>query len=73
MDRRRRRAGVSEVKEDDGVEKEDVTGTPPVPHTSGVGVSTRRTTSVIVSGSVQCDLHPAEMSGVEEIFALSFL
>lgn len=53
MDRRRRRAGASEVKEDNVVENEDGSGTPTVPHTSGVGVSTRRTTSVMVSGSVQ--------------------
>lgn len=73
MDRRRRRAGASEVKEDDGVEKEDVVGNPPVLQASGVGVSTRRTASVMVSGSVQCDQYPAERSGVEEILALSFI
>lgn len=38
--------------EDNVVENEDGSGTPPVPHTSGVGVSTRRTASVMVSGIV---------------------
>lgn len=70
MDRRRRRAGASEVKEDNVVENEDGSGTPPVPHTSGVGVSTRRTT--FVSGSVQCGQFQAEISAVEIIFSLSF-
>uniref|UniRef100_H3CBV6 SET domain containing 5 n=1 Tax=Tetraodon nigroviridis TaxID=99883 RepID=H3CBV6_TETNG len=58
IDRRRRRAGASEVKEDNVVENEDGSGTPPVPHTSGVGVSTRRTTSVMV---------------IKVIFSLSFV
>ncbi|XP_029681852.1 histone-lysine N-methyltransferase SETD5 isoform X3 [Takifugu rubripes] len=53
LDRRRRRAGASEVKEDDGVEKEDVAGNPPVHQASGVGVSTRRTASVIETVCVE--------------------
>lgn len=73
MDRRRRRAGASEVKEDSVVENEDGSGTPPVPHTSGVGVSTRRSTSVMVNGSVRCGQFQAEMSAVQVIFSLSFI
>lgn len=44
--------GGAEVK-DEGVESEDGAGNPagntPVPHSTGVGVSTRRTTYVMVS------------------------
>lgn len=72
MDRRRRRAGASEVKEDNVVENEDGSETLPVPQTSGVGVSTRRTTSAMVSGSVWCGQFRGEMSAVEVIFSLSF-
>lgn len=68
MDRRRRRAGASELKEDNGVENEDGSGTPLVPHASGVGVSTRRTSSVMVSGGV---FH-AEMPAVEVVVSLFF-
>lgn len=52
LERRRRRAGAAEVKED-GVETEDGAGNPTgntsIPHNTGVGVSTRRTTYVMVS------------------------
>lgn len=52
LDRRRRRAGGAEVKEDDGMENEDGAGNPTggthTPNSSGVGVSTRRTTYVVV-------------------------
>lgn len=44
--------GVTEIK-DEGVEAEDGAGNPtgstPLPHNTGVGVSTRRTTYVMVS------------------------
>lgn len=52
MDRRRRRAGGAELKEEDGLENEEAAagnpaGGTPTP-SSGVGVSTRRTTYVVV-------------------------
>lgn len=72
VDRRRRRAGASEMKEDIAVENEDGSRTPPVPHTSGVGVSTRRTASVMVGGAVGCGQRDAGMSAAEVIFSLSF-
>lgn len=70
MDRRRRRAGAPEVKEDGVVENDDGSGIPPVPHTSGAGVSTRRTASVMVSETVCRGQFPAEMFAVK---AWSFL
>lgn len=73
VDRRRRRAGASEMKEDNVVENEDGSRTPPVPHTSGVGVSTRRTASVMVGGMVGCGQREAGMSAAEVIFSLSFI
>lgn len=52
LERRRRRVGAADVKEE-GVETEDGAGNPagntPTPHNTGVGVSTRRTTYVMVS------------------------
>nr|XP_046237983.1 histone-lysine N-methyltransferase SETD5 isoform X4 [Scatophagus argus] len=52
LERRRRRVGGAEIKEE-GVETEDGAGNPagntPIPHSSAVGVSTRRTTYVMVS------------------------
>lgn len=52
IERRRRRVGGAEVKEE-GVETEEgagnLTGSTPTPHSTGVGVSTRRTTYVMVS------------------------
>lgn len=48
LERRRRRAGAAEVK-DDSVEGADGAGNTPIPHNTGVGVSTRRTTYVMVS------------------------
>lgn len=48
LDRRRRRVGAAEVKED-SVETEDGSGNTPIPHNTGVGVNTRRTTYVMVS------------------------
>uniref|UniRef100_A0A3P8TE89 SET domain containing 5 n=1 Tax=Amphiprion percula TaxID=161767 RepID=A0A3P8TE89_AMPPE len=51
LDRRRRKVGGADVKEE-GVETEDGAGNPtgntPVSHSTGVGVSTRRTTYVMV-------------------------
>lgn len=51
-ERRRRRVGAAEGKEE-GVETENGAGNPtgntPIPQNSGVGVSTRRTTYVVVS------------------------
>lgn len=52
LDRRRRRAGGAELKDEDGLENEEsAAGNPaggtPTP-SSGVGVSTRRTTYVVV-------------------------
>lgn len=47
------------------MEKEDGAGNPPAPHTSGAGVSTRRTTSVMVSrpnqGGVRFQLRSLEL------------
>lgn len=51
LDRRRRRAVGAELKDEDGLENEEAAGNPaggtPTP-SSGVGVSTRRTTYVVV-------------------------
>ena len=48
--------GGTEIKEE-GVETEDGAGNPtgntPIPHSTGVGVSTRRTTYVMVSEGIQ--------------------
>ncbi|XP_075880853.1 histone-lysine N-methyltransferase SETD5-like isoform X3 [Nelusetta ayraudi] len=56
LDRRRRRAGGAELKDEDGLENEEVAGNPaggaPTP-SSGVGVSTRRTTYVVDVPSVE--------------------
>ncbi|XP_041811519.1 histone-lysine N-methyltransferase SETD5 isoform X2 [Chelmon rostratus] len=56
LERRRRRVGGSEIKEE-GVETEDGAGTPagntPIPHNTGVGVSTRRTTYVMEAPSIE--------------------
>ncbi|XP_018523033.1 histone-lysine N-methyltransferase SETD5 isoform X3 [Lates calcarifer] len=56
LERRRRRVGVTEIK-DEGVEAEDGAGNPtgstPLPHNTGVGVSTRRTTYVMEAPSVE--------------------
>lgn len=49
LERRRTRAAGAEVKEDEGVENEDGAGNAPIPHNSGIGVSTRRTSYVLVS------------------------
>lgn len=48
LERRRRRVGAAEVKED-SVETEDGSGNTHIPHNTGVGISTRRTTYVMVS------------------------
>ncbi|XP_070758521.1 histone-lysine N-methyltransferase SETD5 [Enoplosus armatus] len=56
LERRRRRGGGADVK-DEGVETEDGAGNPaeniPIPHNSGVGVSTRRTTYVMDVPSIE--------------------
>ncbi|XP_049422107.1 histone-lysine N-methyltransferase SETD5 isoform X2 [Epinephelus fuscoguttatus] len=56
LERRRRRVGGAEVKEE-GVESEDGAGNPsgntPIPHNTGVGVSTRRTTYVMEAPSIE--------------------
>ncbi|XP_070814562.1 histone-lysine N-methyltransferase SETD5 isoform X3 [Chaetodon trifascialis] len=56
LERRRRRVGGTEIKEE-GVETEDGAGTPagntPIPHNTGVGVSTRRTTYVMETPSIE--------------------
>ncbi|XP_040889448.1 histone-lysine N-methyltransferase SETD5 isoform X6 [Toxotes jaculatrix] len=56
LERRRRRVGGAELKEE-GVETEDgaanPTGNTPTPHNTGVGVSTRRTTYVMETPSVE--------------------
>ncbi|XP_070695993.1 histone-lysine N-methyltransferase SETD5 isoform X2 [Pempheris klunzingeri] len=56
LERRRRRVGGTEVK-DEGVETEDgtgnSTGNTPIPHNTGVGVSTRRTTYVMEAPSIE--------------------
>ncbi|XP_076606506.1 histone-lysine N-methyltransferase SETD5 isoform X5 [Chaetodon auriga] len=56
LERRRRRVGGTEIKEE-GVETEDGAGTPagntPIPHNTGVGVSTRRTTYVMEAPSIE--------------------
>ncbi|CAB1459028.1 unnamed protein product [Pleuronectes platessa] len=53
---RRRRVGGTEIKEE-GVETEDGAGNPtgntPIPHSTGVGVSTRRTTYVMEASSIE--------------------
>ena len=49
LERRRTRAAGAEVKEDEGVENEDGAGNAPILHNSGIGVSTRRTSYVMVS------------------------
>nr|XP_019942035.1 PREDICTED: SET domain-containing protein 5 isoform X4 [Paralichthys olivaceus] len=56
LERRRRRVGGTEIKEE-GVETEDGAGNPagntPIPHSTGVGVSTRRTTYVMEAPSIE--------------------
>ncbi|XP_071349600.1 histone-lysine N-methyltransferase SETD5 isoform X3 [Trachinotus anak] len=56
LERRRRRVGGAEIKEE-GVETEDGPGDPtgnnPMPHNTGVGVSTRRTTYVMETPSIE--------------------
>ncbi|XP_044205074.1 histone-lysine N-methyltransferase SETD5 isoform X2 [Thunnus albacares] len=56
LERRRRRVGGADVKEE-GVETEDGAGNPagntPIPHNTGVGVSTRRTTYVMEAPSIE--------------------
>ncbi|XP_074482918.1 histone-lysine N-methyltransferase SETD5 isoform X2 [Sebastes fasciatus] len=56
LERRRKRVGGAEVKEE-GVESEDGAGIPagntPIPHNTGVGVSTRRTTYVVEAPSIE--------------------
>ncbi|XP_026162016.1 histone-lysine N-methyltransferase SETD5 isoform X2 [Mastacembelus armatus] len=56
MEKRRRRVGGADVKEE-GVESEDGAGNPtgsaPMPHSTGVGVSTRRTTYVMEVPSIE--------------------
>ncbi|XP_023147807.2 histone-lysine N-methyltransferase SETD5 isoform X2 [Amphiprion ocellaris] len=56
LDRRRRKVGGADVKEE-GVETEDGAGNPtgntPVSHSTGVGVSTRRTTYVMEVPSIE--------------------
>ncbi|XP_029989599.1 histone-lysine N-methyltransferase SETD5 isoform X2 [Sphaeramia orbicularis] len=57
LERRRRRVGGVDLKEE-SVEAEDRAGNPtggntPVPHNTGVGVSTRRTTYVMESTSIE--------------------
>ncbi|XP_023280387.1 SET domain-containing protein 5 isoform X6 [Seriola lalandi dorsalis] len=56
LERRRRRVGGADIKEE-GVETEDGAGNPtgntPTPHNTGVGVSTRRTTYVMETPSIE--------------------
>ncbi|XP_058486889.1 histone-lysine N-methyltransferase SETD5 isoform X2 [Solea solea] len=56
LERRRRRVGGAELKEE-GEETEDGAGNPtantPIPHSTGVGVSTRRTTYVMETPSIE--------------------
>ncbi|XP_053171330.1 histone-lysine N-methyltransferase SETD5 isoform X2 [Scomber japonicus] len=56
LERRRRRVGGADVKEE-GVETEEGAGNPagntPAPHNTGVGVSTRRTTYVVEAPSIE--------------------
>lgn len=52
LEKRRRRAGGAEGKEE-SVETEDTAGNTPIPPNAGVGVSTRRTTYVMVSNEEQ--------------------
>ncbi|XP_039979172.1 histone-lysine N-methyltransferase SETD5 isoform X2 [Xiphias gladius] len=64
LERRRKRLGGAEIKEE-GVETEDGAGNPagntPIPHNTGVGISTRRTTYVM------------ELSSIEEKTSLPYL
>lgn len=59
LERRRRRpgggggGGGEDPKQEVG-EPEDDAGSPTTPHSTGVGVSTRRTTYVTVSGNWAC-------------------
>ncbi|XP_029006975.1 histone-lysine N-methyltransferase SETD5 isoform X2 [Betta splendens] len=52
LERKRRRAGAAEVKED-SLESADGVGNTSVPHNTGVGVSTRRTTYVMEAPCVE--------------------